>query len=130
MNFRAKKLRELIDERFSGSQSDFSKKVKKNETQVNQWLTGFRNMGSTSARDIEAKLHLEQGWFEEFFVGSKADKTAVTDESLIDMQERELVALFRQLSSQEDKSSLIEYLEFKVKKASESRSRTPAKKRA
>ena len=66
MTTRREKLRELINTRFSGSQADFAKKIKKITTQVNQWLTGFRNLSDTTAREIEREIGLERGWFEDF----------------------------------------------------------------
>jgi len=61
---RQRKLKELIDEQFAGSQADFCRKAELQPAQVNQWLTGYRNLGEKAARKIESKLGLQPLWFD------------------------------------------------------------------
>lgn len=53
-------LKKLIDEKFSGSQIDFSRRVGMQPAQVNQWLNGYRSLGERSARKIEQSLGLKK----------------------------------------------------------------------
>ena len=57
-------LRELIAERFSGNQADFARAIKRSPAQINQWLTGHRNLGDSGARLIELALDLPIGYFD------------------------------------------------------------------
>lgn len=66
MSTRRNKLLDLINSQFNGSQVDFAKKIKKSSAQVNQWVTGFRNLGEKAAREIENELKLGKGWFDDF----------------------------------------------------------------
>ena len=61
---RQRKLKELIDDQFAGSQADFCRKAELQPAQVNQWLTGYRNLGEKAARKIESKLGLAPLWFD------------------------------------------------------------------
>ncbi len=61
---RQQKLKQLIDEQFAGIQADFCRKADLQPAQVNQWLTGYRNLGEKAARKIETKLGLELFWLD------------------------------------------------------------------
>lgn len=56
-------LKALIADRFSGSQADFARAIKRSPAQVNQWLTGNRKLGDAGARTIELALELPAGYF-------------------------------------------------------------------
>lgn len=68
----------LIDERFNGSQTDFSRAIKKSPAQINQWLNGYRNIGDAVALNIEKSLGLPQGYLDGE-VGDYA-QTALSDD--------------------------------------------------
>lgn len=70
-------LRLLIDEKFSGSQVDFSRSTGINPTQVNQWLNGYRALGEKSARKIESILGLKKYWLDNV----ERNKPATTKDS-------------------------------------------------
>lgn len=61
---RQQKLKQLIDEQFAGSQADFCRKAELQPAQVNQWLTGYRNLGEKAARKIESKIGLKPFWLD------------------------------------------------------------------
>jgi transcriptional regulator with XRE-family HTH domain len=61
---RKKLLQQLIEERFGGTQAKFARAIGRSEAQVNQWLTGYRNIGEAGARLIEKKLKLPQWWMD------------------------------------------------------------------
>lgn len=61
---RIKILRELINNRFDGSQAAFSRAIEKAPAQINQLLTGYRSLGDGMARHIEIKLNLPTGYFD------------------------------------------------------------------
>lgn len=46
-------------------QKDFAKLVVVSANQMNQYFTGFRNMGPRTARKVETKLKLPRGWIDE-----------------------------------------------------------------
>lgn len=68
-------LRDLIDTRFDGNQAEFARAIKKSPAQVNQWLTGHRNLGDAGARHIELVLNLGTG----YFGGGPRSLTAVSE---------------------------------------------------
>lgn len=74
MSTRRNKLLDLINSQFNGSQVDFAKKIKKSSAQVNQWVTGFRNLGEKAAREIENELKLGKGWFDDFQSGAQSQE--------------------------------------------------------
>ena len=57
-------LRALIRDRFGNSQATFATAIGRSAAQVNQWLQGVRKFGDASARRIEIKLGLGQGYFD------------------------------------------------------------------
>lgn len=61
---RGRRLRQLINERFDGSNVDLAARINKKPAQISQWLTGHRKMSETSARQIESKLKLPPLWFD------------------------------------------------------------------
>ena len=61
---RIKLLQKLIDDRFDKNQAQFARAIKKSPSQVNQWLNGHRAFGDGSARTVEMKLGLPQGYFD------------------------------------------------------------------
>lgn len=60
---RRENLKKLI-EKFSKTNKEFSVKVNKTPQQISQILSGTRNMGEKIARDIEARIGLERGYFD------------------------------------------------------------------
>lgn len=62
---RVERLRLLLSEKFSDSQISFANIVQVNPGQVSHWLTGFRNLGEKSARNIEERLNLPFGWLDQ-----------------------------------------------------------------
>lgn len=66
MNNRLKRLKQLIDTQFEGSQAEFARKAGiKTESQVTQWFSGYRNLGEKAARKIEAVLDLPNNWLDQ-----------------------------------------------------------------
>ena len=57
-------LRKLIDERFKGSQTAFANATGRHRAQINQWLSGARNISQDTCRAIEQKLRLPYGWMD------------------------------------------------------------------
>ncbi len=134
MNHRSIKLRELIDsdKRFAGSQKAFSDRVGLTVGQVNQWLSGHRNMKDTSAREIEKKLGYEAGWFEvmqESSINTNKLISKKADNNLSDI-EVEVIDIFRKLPNDEERSLAIETMRLRVNAISNGRSHTPARKKA
>ena len=61
---RLERVKALIEEKFNGSQADFSRAIGKAPAQVNQWLNGYRNIGDAAALNIEKSLDLPQGFLD------------------------------------------------------------------
>lgn len=61
---RLEKVKELIENRFNGSQAEFARAIGKAPAQVNQWMNGYRNIGTGAAAHIEATLSLPRGWLD------------------------------------------------------------------
>ena len=59
---RAKRLQQLIDEKFDGRQIDFHARTGISTSQIGQWLGGHRIMGEKSAIKIEKACRLPSGW--------------------------------------------------------------------
>lgn len=67
------RLKLLIDQYGSGSQAKFAKLIGRSPALVSQWRIGAvdaatgktRKMGVETARDIEEKLNLPRGWFDQ-----------------------------------------------------------------
>lgn len=55
-------LRKLIDDRYGGNQAAFSRAIKRQAAQVNQWLTGYRKLDTKGQRHIETMLGLPAGY--------------------------------------------------------------------
>ena len=55
-------LRKLIAERYEGNQAAFSRAIKRQPAQVNQWLTGYRKLDTKGQRHIETELGLPAGY--------------------------------------------------------------------
>lgn len=51
-------LKTLIDQRFGGNQAAFSRAIGRSPSQINQWLTGHRNLDVKGCRLIEKALKL------------------------------------------------------------------------
>lgn len=64
MNKRQKILAKLIHDLFDDNQKAFAKAIKKSPAQVNQWLTGYRNIGDGAVRNIELELRLGEGYMD------------------------------------------------------------------
>lgn len=56
------KLNELIKR--MGSKAEFSRFIDKSPAQLSQWVSGYRNIGTSTKRDIEDKFNLPSGWFD------------------------------------------------------------------
>ena len=56
-------LKALIDERFGGNQSAFARAVGRTAPQINQYLSGYRNLDVKFSRLMEQKLMLPEGYF-------------------------------------------------------------------
>lgn len=135
MNHRSIKLRELIDldKRFNGSQKAFSDRVGLTVGQVNQWLTGHRNMKDTSAREIEKKLGYETGWFEVLdALPTKINKptTPKGNEITLSTIESEAIKVFRNLPNDEERTLAIETMRLRVNALSNGEGHTSASKKA
>lgn len=61
---RLDKMKELIENRFNGSQAEFARAIGKAPAQVNQWVNGYRNIGNGAAAQIEDSLSLPRGWLD------------------------------------------------------------------
>lgn len=61
---RLDKIKELIENQFNGSQAEFARAIGKAPAQVNQWLNGYRNIGTGAAAHIETTLSLPRGWLD------------------------------------------------------------------
>ena len=70
----ADQLRELIKTRFDGVQAKFARAIGRSESQVSQWMSGYRNLEGKVARHIEMKLGLPQG-----YIRTESDQEAQQD---------------------------------------------------
>lgn len=57
------KLLDLIASRFKGSQAAFARAIKRSPSQVNQWISGYRNLDVKACRHIEKTLDLSLDYF-------------------------------------------------------------------
>jgi len=118
MNHRSIKLRELIDsdKRFNGLQKAFADRVGLTVGQVNQWLSGHRNMKDTSAREIEKKLGYEAGWLEgnNELNFDKSNANSSKNENQLSDIESEAISVFRRLPNDHERSLAIETLRLRV----------------
>ncbi len=57
-------LRTLIDSRYDGNQAAFARAVGRSPSQINQYLTGHRNLDIKGSRIMEEKLGLPVGYFQ------------------------------------------------------------------
>jgi len=65
-NIRVVNVKGLIaSERFGGNQAEFARAIGKSSAQVNQWLTGHRNIGDGSAANIEEALDLPRRYLDQ-----------------------------------------------------------------
>lgn len=63
-DLRRENLRRLIDEKCGGSQTQVKERTGISLSQLGQWLSGDRNMGETSARKVESRMGLPDGWMD------------------------------------------------------------------
>lgn len=68
-------LRDLIQTKYGGNQSLFAVATGKKVAQINQYLTGVRNIGEKVAREFEDKLGLHRGYFD----GAKPAENTIGD---------------------------------------------------
>lgn len=68
-------LQRLINDRFSGSQADFARAIKRSAPQINQWLSGHRVIGDAGARHIELTLKLPSGYFDGGYQSEAGNRT-------------------------------------------------------
>ena len=61
---RARRLRQLIDEKFKGNQAEMARRAGKSPSAIWQYLNGLREMGEVFARDVERKLRLPPYWLD------------------------------------------------------------------
>lgn len=52
----------LIKDRYKGNQAAFSRAIKRQPAQINQWLTGYRKLDTKGQRHIEKELGLPAGY--------------------------------------------------------------------
>lgn len=112
---RRQRLRELVDsETYKGNQRQFAGLVGREPPNINQLLSGKRNMGEDVARDFEDRLDLPAYWFDGMNASSETVSLVLAMERLpADAQERikhsiylETVALVHaQLSHGDEKTS-------------------------
>lgn len=76
---RIERVRNLIDEKFNGNQTDFSRAIGKAPAQVNQWLNGYRNIGDAAALNIEKSLGLPQGYLDGVVTNQLPKENEITD---------------------------------------------------
>lgn len=58
-------MRQLIDERFGGSQAEFARAVNRSPAVVWQYLSGRRKIGEKFARHVESSLRLPTHWMDQ-----------------------------------------------------------------
>jgi SOS-response transcriptional repressor LexA len=61
---RLAQLRLLLASDFANHQGNMARAIKKNQAQINHWLSGHRAIGEQVARDIEQALGLPQRWMD------------------------------------------------------------------
>ena len=61
---RAAALQLLVDEKFGGNAADFARHYDLDETRIRQLLTGFKNFGEKSARQMEKDCKLPDFYFD------------------------------------------------------------------
>lgn len=57
-------VKNLINERYNGNQTEFARAIGKAPAQVNQWINGHRNIGDGIASNIEIALNLPRGFLD------------------------------------------------------------------
>lgn len=101
-------LRELIDTRYNGNQAAFSRAIKRQPAQVNQWLTGYRKLDTKGQRHIETELGLRAG-----YMSGELDYSATPPESTLGVKEptphhtRPLVQQVREIAERIDDVGLL-----------------------
>ena len=56
------KLHMLVEQ--YGSQANLGEKIGRTGTQISQWLSGYRNISTSTKREIETSLSLPVGWLD------------------------------------------------------------------
>ena len=63
-------LKQLIADRFGGTQAAFARAINRGPAQVNQWLTGHRKLDVKGQRHIENALNLPAGFMSGADIGT------------------------------------------------------------
>lgn len=61
---RRERLALLIEGKFKGSKAAFARAIDRSASQVNQWVSGHRDLGDAGVYIIESALALPMGWFD------------------------------------------------------------------
>lgn len=109
---RRTRLKSICDDR---GQSEVSARTRKSLSQLGQWLAGDRNMSEGAARQIEDRLGLPRGYLDYSGREGDAPNTSTPDPDTAD--EFEVIALWRQLVLQEQRSQVMELLRVEAERA-------------
>lgn len=89
-------LKILLQDRFEGSPSQIAMRLEASQSQISQLFSGYRNIGDSIARRLEAACGLPSGWMDQDHATSA--------------EEEEIIDIFRSIRSAEQRRKAVEML--------------------
>lgn len=80
---RRERMRELIDAKFEGRQTDLARRIKKQQDYISRCLSGGKKIGETLAREIELEIGITPGWMDGSLPLIQAAGNLSDDEKLV-----------------------------------------------
>ena len=121
---RKSRFKKLVDDLFLGNQNEAARKLEIKPPQINRWLSDKnsdpRSISEISARKIEQKLNLPDGWLDGRTISAiinsasaltAEQKTAIYEVGQLEPVIRDVVDLMREMSAQTQRE-VFKYAEF------------------